>query len=301
MIRGILTRVLVAGISFLSVGLSSRRASTPSGDDCGIRQRQESRQRYVWEEWRDRSRGWSSWLRAIRTVDTDHIVWYEPWITFDLGAPTFLGKIDDPRVGFAFHNYISTQSTQWPYIQAVQYSAQTGAALLATEFGAIDDPAVVVQQLEIADRFMMPAIYWTYWDRTPYLTSNGLVSGGYGEAQGVIENLTLPPSHGNAKEAKLDALVRPYPRAVAGTPVEWSYDEASRTFELVYLTAPARGLPLLARDAETEVFVPRRHYPRGYSIEVSGAKVVSRPGAPLVHLVNRGRAGRVSLRITPRP
>lgn len=235
-------------------------------------------------------------IRAIRTVDTEHIIWCEPWITFDLGAPTFLGKLNHRRVGFAFHNYIGIHAIQWPYIQAQEYGARMGVPILATEFGALDDPAVVVQQLDIADRFMMPAIYWTYWDRTPYFTSNGLVSGGYGEAQGLVNDLRLPPVGDNLKEAKLAALVRPYPRAVAGTPLEWSYDAASGVFEFDY----ACGSPLLSRHSETEISVPRRHYPNGYVAAVTGGKVVSAPGAPILRVVNGGRASRVSVRIKPR-
>ena len=241
-------------------------------------------------------------LRAIRTVDTDHIVWYQPWITFDLGAPTYHGKLDDPRVGFAFHNYVAPDATQWPYVLAQARSAQTGDALLATEFGAVDDPAVVLQQMDNADRFMMPAIYWTYWSRAPYLTpGGGLVSGGDESAQGLVHDLTLPLVPGNVNEAKLDALVRPYPRAVAGTPVQWSYDPASRSFELVYLCSPARGFAPLPRLAETEVFVPRQHYPHGYFVAVTGAKVVSERGALLLRLVNGSGAARVTVRVTPRP
>jgi endoglycosylceramidase len=240
-------------------------------------------------------------LRAIRTADTNHIVWYEPWITYDLGAPTYHGRLDDPRVGFAFHNYISLASTPWPYIQAVEHSEKTGAALLATEFGAIDDPAVVVEQMNLADRFMMPVIYWAYWDRTPYLTSNGLVSGGYGEAQSLVQNLKLPLLPGNVNEAKLGALVRAFPRAVAGTPLWWSYDPGNQVFELVYRTAAARGLPPLARDAETEIFVPARHYPQGYTAAVTGAKIVSEPHAPLLRLVNAPRAAQVTVRVVPKP
>jgi endoglycosylceramidase len=155
--------------------------------------------------------------------------------------------------------------------------------------------------MDNADRFMMPAIYWTYWSRTPYRTLGNLVTQGNEGAQGLVHRLSLPRVPGNVDEAKLSALVRPYPRAVAGTPVRWSYDPAGRTFELVYTSRPARGFPPLPRYAETEVFVPRRHYPHGYFIAVEGAKVVSRPGAALLRLSNRSRAERVTVRITARP
>jgi endoglycosylceramidase len=96
----------------------------------------------------------------------------------------------------------------------------------------------------------------------------------------------------------LNALVRPYPRAVAGTPVRWGFDPDSRVFELVYRTL-APGGAALSPSAETEVFVPRRHYSRGYCATVTGAQVVSRPRDLILRLVNRPGAAQVTVRITP--
>jgi hypothetical protein len=40
-------------------------------------------------------------------ADTEHMIWYEPWVTFDDGVQTEIGRIEDSdqRIGFAFHNY----------------------------------------------------------------------------------------------------------------------------------------------------------------------------------------------------
>lgn len=60
----------------------------------------------------------------------------------------------------------------------------------------------------------------------------------------------------------LSAVVRPYACAAAGTPLHMSFSRESRHFELrlrrsQHVTAP------------TEIFVPRYHYPSGFSVEVS--------------------------------
>ncbi len=50
----------------------------------------------------------------------------------------------------------------------------------------------------------------------------------------------------------------------------------------------------------TEIFVPDRHYTKGYAVEVKGASVVSEPGSPVLKLaLNRG-ANEVSVKVTPR-
>lgn len=238
--------------------------------------------------------------RAIRTVDTQHIVWYEPWVSFDEGAKTFVGKLDDPKLGFAFHNYLSPQAVQLPYIRAVERTKDTGDALMATEFGAVTDPSVIARQVANADAFLMPAIYWTYWNRTPYAISGAGVAGGNGANQGIVLSLKAPLVPGNVSEAKLNALVRPYPRAIAGTPIFWSYDPGSRSFGFLYSTQAAQPGRTLAPAAQTEIFVPRRHYPAGYRVMVTGATILSGPGAPLLRLVNHRNAGLVTVHIVPR-
>jgi hypothetical protein len=60
----------------------------------------------------------------------------------------------------------------------------------------------------------------------------------------------------------LDAIVRPYARRVAGTPVRMSFDLATRTFECEWQVDPAVSAP-------TEIFVPDYQYPQGYKVELS--------------------------------
>ena len=94
----------------------------------------------------------------------------------------------------------------------------------------------------------------------------------------------MPPSGSNLKQAKLDVLVRPYPRAVAGTPISYAFHAGAddRLFELVYEVD-------LSVRAPTEVFIPARHYPDGYVATVTGpARIVSKDGAALLKLRARG-------------
>jgi endoglycosylceramidase len=88
-------------------------------------------------------------------------------------------------------------------------------------------------------------------------------------------------------------LSRPYPRAIAGTPVSFAFhsDRKDRKFTLTYRTNPRIHAP-------TVLFVPPMHYPRGYRVKVSGpARVTSRRGARLVTLRSTG-PGRVRVTLT---
>ncbi len=60
----------------------------------------------------------------------------------------------------------------------------------------------------------------------------------------------------------LQAVVRPYPRAIAGVPLRMSFDLKRCEFELEFKHDPAVNAP-------TELYVPDLQYPHGYRIEVS--------------------------------
>lgn len=60
----------------------------------------------------------------------------------------------------------------------------------------------------------------------------------------------------------LRGFCRPYARAIAGTPALMTFDPESGTFELRY--HPDRDL-----TQPTEIFVPRLHYPAGYTVLLS--------------------------------
>jgi len=60
----------------------------------------------------------------------------------------------------------------------------------------------------------------------------------------------------------LEAVVRPYPRAVAGEPLRMAFDIRKKTFFFEFRHDPEI-------EAPTEIFVPNYQYPEGYAVEVS--------------------------------
>jgi hypothetical protein len=66
----------------------------------------------------------------------------------------------------------------------------------------------------------------------------------------------------NSGGRALQAVIRPYPRAIAGWPLRLRFDYRTALFELEFEHDPAV-------DAPTELFIPRYHYPNGARVTVS--------------------------------
>ena len=113
----------------------------------------------------------------------------------------------------------------------------------------------------------------------------------------MVNEASQPPSGDNLKVGKLEVLARPNPQAVAGTPTRWRFDRATGEFELDYSTARA-GEGSFGASAETEVFIPERHYPRGYDVDVKGGEPVSAPNERVLRV--RACAGRSEVEIRVR-
>jgi hypothetical protein len=91
---------------------------------------------------------------------------------------------------------------------------------------------------------------------------------------------TDPHSGGRA----LKAVVRPYPKAVAGEPLHISFDINRRTFRFKFRHDPAVTAP-------TEIFIPDFQYPDGYRVEVSDGSYKKDPaGQLLIYTPDNSRA-----------
>jgi endoglycosylceramidase len=238
-------------------------------------------------------------IQAIRQVDPVHLAFYEPNLQFDVGAATGHGTVGDSNAGFSFHDYCIGGAPGLPKIpdplqlcaigeqlvfdNAEAHSRSTGAALLMTEFGDIDDPGTIERVANAADRNM---VGWTYWS---YFRSAG------GQ---IIRDPSLPPTEpGNLREGVLDVIVRPHPQTISGTPRRYGFRLEGREFELEFSPRRADDRGRFATGSESEIAVPERQYPHGYAVEVEGAEVTSAPGAPVLTLASCPNADQVTVRI----
>lgn len=244
-------------------------------------------------------------IGAIRQADPTSLIWYEPNVLFNSGADTKLPDLADDRLGFSFHVYCLAGSgtgageTSDPgrdngcgtaetlvFQNAEDRLEETGDTSIVTEFGATTDLTAIRRNVQQSDRFMQS---WQWWH---YCPCNDPTTAGPGETQAIVNDPSKPPEGDNIQPDKLGLLVRPYPQLTAGTPQRWSFDEETKVFEFDYSTARPGG-GRFAPGVLTEVFVPRRQYPRGYRVRADGAAVAERgdvlalascPGATTVKL-----------------
>lgn len=208
---------------------------------------------------------------SIRKVDRRTLVFYEPNTFFNGAKPTALGDLGDPRAALSFHDYLKCRPAECPEPDpvignALAHVSRTGDALLMTEFGATNDLDVLGRVTGQADEAMVGWQQWHYCDCDDPTTS------GVDGSQAIVDDPKLPPKGDNLNGSTLGALARPYPQAIAGTPVGWEFDTAKRRFSFGYEPAgPARRI--------TRVTVPFRAFPKGYRAKATGAEIVSSPGA----------------------
>ncbi len=235
-------------------------------------------------------------LAGVRAADTEHFAFFEPQQLFDFGAPSAMTAESDPALGLSWHDYCSvtlTAGTGLPELpdcliieprtmsNADAQIAALGATSLMTEFGATDDITDIGRVAGLADQHL---VGWTYW---AYKNSGDPTGGS-------VEGLFSDDSDlSTLKPAKADVLIRPYARAIAGTPQAMSFDGASKQFNLSYTPRAA--------TAPTEIFVPARHYPKGYRVTVQGGQVTSAANATVLTIANNAGAAQVQLTIEPAP
>jgi endoglycosylceramidase len=239
-------------------------------------------------------------LQAVRQVDPDGIVWWEPQqLASGVQTPTYFTAPpgEEQNLGLSWHNYCS-----WVFLQsagvplansdncrsfsenreqnALQQAQTMGAAPLMSEWGATDDTTAVGIDADVADEHQMGWMYWAYkhWDDPTTADA----------AQGLF---TDDADLSTVKTAKLRQLVRTYPQATAGSIEGYHYDPDTGVFTMTYRADPSIHAP-------TRIFVSPLTSPHGYDVattagdaRVHGSYVDIAADAP----------GEIQVTITPRP
>jgi endoglycosylceramidase len=154
---------------------------------------------------------------------------------------------------------------------------QWNVPVLVGEFGASNPTPGVEAYLEAHyDALDALSLSGTQWE---YSVSTELWNG---------ENLSLVAADGT-ENPMAQAILRPYPRAVAGDAISFAYDASSGAATLQY--TPSSGV--------SEVAVPARAYPAGYDVQVTGGCADTSQSGVLLVQASPGAVS-VQLKITAR-
>ena len=244
-------------------------------------------------------------IAAIRAGGANQVVFPEG-VPSTFGVTT-LPAFSDPQTAISYHYYcpfteFSTQDvSQRPSLLTTLCLANELGVLGARssdaqslnvpaflgEFGGSNIDPDNAQQADIADGAFTSWTEWSYYQSEEADDTPG---------QGLLLNSGQTGSETNAHQDKLTALAVPYAQAIAGTPQTSSLNRTTGVYHLTYATAPVPGA-VLTPGAVTQVLIPARLYPSGYSAVVTGATVVSAPGAPWLLLQTKAGATQVSLTV----
>ena len=218
---------------------------------------------------------------GIRSAGDSHLIFGEPFVLFNYGMSTTSMALPggDAASGMSFHMYTVAPAQEPDVIaNAIRWSNSTGGALLNTEWGATTTSNDIERQADELDTALVPWIFWSMGE--------------------VVNNLTLPPSGSNLTASTVDALVQPYPLAVAGTPQALAYSPGTQALSFRWSTTRPGGGTYPPRT-KTVLLVPDTVYPHGYHTTVSGGTVTSPPCAPMITVVNSPDRRSVAIRVFP--
>ena len=180
-------------------------------------------------------------------------------------ASTALARPEGEDLVFAPHFYASgvfagTEDIDPDVVEAMRAWPELGVdwdlPVMVGEFGAPwDRPGgapSLQRHYDIMDETGLSGTCWEYSDSPELWNAEDLSI--YGFETGV----------GAPREDMLEAVVRPYPRAVAGTDLQFSYQAETATLTVRYTPEP-QGI--------SEIVVPRWRYGGVYEVEATGACV----------------------------
>ena len=201
-------------------------------------------------------------VKAVRSEAPGWVAFLEPSVGRNMGIAPSLEPFSYRDTVYAPHNY-DVQAEQGKGFNPANRKFLTDkiltlasearyleSALWIGEYGGDQDRPGIFEYMDAqydgAAAVAGSTMYWAY-DK----------DSGYGP---------LYPD-GTEKKKLLAALIRPYPERVAGDPVSYHYDHATRIFTLTYTARPQITAP-------TEIIVPARAYPDGYQVVCEGCVTI---------------------------
>jgi endoglycosylceramidase len=207
---------------------------------------------------------YSGVTKAIRSVDKRHLIFGEPFVTFNFGeSPAGIDVPgNDPNAGMAFHMYTLSASLEPSLINfALSWANGHDGALLNTEWDTSSDTGPIIRQSTELNNALIPWIYWAY------------VS--------------------NQNAVKMQDLDQAYPMAVSGIPTQYNYDVSTGVMTFAWKYNPSVKNPI------TTIETPKVTYPNGYSVKTINAKVISKGCGSILNAEMESNSAPASITITP--
>jgi endoglycosylceramidase len=221
-------------------------------------------------------------VAAIRAAGDHHIVFGEPFGLFNFGVSTTSVPLPggDSNAGMAFHVYPLTTNQAPDVIKnAVAWSSGTGGALLDGEWGATTVAETLTSESVALDSAFVPWIFWSFCCE-------------------LVPSLSEAPGGSNLVSSTASVLVQPYPLAVAGTPLQLTFDPSAETLSFTWSTARAGG-GTFATGTVTTIEAPALAYPNGYTATVTNGWITSTPCATLLTVAAKPGAATVTIDVQP--
>jgi endoglycosylceramidase len=222
-------------------------------------------------------------VKVVRAEAPQWIAFLEPSASRNLGFPTGLVPFPFGNVVYSPHSYDGTAESTGLFpvadvpdvlakVKALQGEAQSlGAALWVGEYGGHwDDPNIGAYLGAEYTGIGAVGAGSDLWDDS--------TGGGYSPVA----------ADGSENTALADAVALPYPSRTAGDPVSYAFDAASATFTFVYTPDPKVSAP-------TEIVVPARVYPSGYSVACGGCVYTWTPTELVITSPAKGATATVTL------
>jgi endoglycosylceramidase len=225
---------------------------------------------------------------AIRDTGSKQIIFGEPFVLFNFGSETTYisppGGSHDGGMSFHIYPFPGSYSSEFlaeksTIQKATKWSQLTGGALLNTEWGATSDTTVLRTTSSLLNENLIPWIFWSF-DRE------------------IVKNLHQPLTGNNLVASTLLSLTQPYPVAIAGTPLKYSYDFSNNNVVINYSTTNPAGLNL-ASKVPSLIFIPKQLYPKGFSIHLQNATILGRCHSGLLSIKATNSASIAKIKITP--
>lgn len=222
------------------------------------------------------------YINAMREIERDKYFFFEPSVLFNIkeapGFQTKLPVINDSGRGikhlaFAPHCYLANERTN-----TIKNSYDSYLGILKKNYTAIQQK----QQVPIYIGEWANIDYATFSDWENYLNHH---MAAFDDIKASWSYFSYIPGGNNLVEGDdmtenptVNTIARAYPRATSGELLSFNYQPDTKMFKMSFVNYASIAQP-------TEIFIPKRHFPNGYTLTVTGSTDYTHTFDPVKNLL----------------